>query len=475
MTTIAFLGDTLLGGEAQPLLDEHGHDYPLRRIQHLWADADLVVANHEGPLTRRTSPSDKLDTGRKRYWYRADPESAKTLAASGIGVVSLANNHVTDFGPEALADTLSALDDAGIAHCGAGPDARAARRPVVVEVGGMRVGFLSLMQRYQMYLEEQVYATPHQPGTALLRPSRLAKDIGRLRDRVDLCVVLAHWGRNYRPLTDLQQRLAEQMVAAGADLVVGHHPHVPHPVDTVGRVPVLYSLGNGPFGTPGRYHSGRPPYGVVARVTVEPHRVVGLDIDCIHVDNSVVDFQPVPAPAHVTVPPMPADGRHQVGWQVMPARIVDAEVVHRIMREAYREYEAAMDPPMSGAGESVAQVEDAMRKGGAVLAWDGATPVGSARYRLSNDVVSIKRVSVLPSWRGRGIATAMLGYIERLALSQGRMQARLTLRMSLSQNLKLYERMGYQVVEHKAHPRGQGVVGSLVKQLGDGHRRAAAH
>jgi poly-gamma-glutamate capsule biosynthesis protein CapA/YwtB (metallophosphatase superfamily)/GNAT superfamily N-acetyltransferase len=466
MTTIAFLGDTLLGGDAQPVLDEYGHAYALRRIQHLWADADLVVANHEGPLTRRTEPCDKLDTGRKRYWYRADPESAKTLAASGVGVVSLANNHVTDFGPEGLADTLTALDDAGIPHCGAGPDARAARRPVIVEVGGMRVGFLSLMQRYQMYLDEQMYATQEQPGVALLRPSRLAKDIGRLRNRVDLCVVLVHWGRNYKPLTDLQQRLAVQMVAAGADLIVGHHPHVPHPIDTVGGVPVLYSLGNGPFGSPGRYHSGRPPYGLIARVTVEPHRVVDLDVDCIDVDNSVVHFQPGLALPHVTVPPMPADGRDHDGCQVEPARIVDAEVVHRIMREAYREYDAAMDPPMSGGGESVADVEDAMRKGGAVLAWDGATPVGSARYRLSSDFVRIKRVSVLPTSRGRGIATAMMGYIERLALGQGRTEARLTLRMSLSQNLRLYERMGYRIDELKAHPRGEGVVGSLVKQLG---------
>jgi ribosomal protein S18 acetylase RimI-like enzyme len=317
-----------------------------------------------------------------------------------------------------------------------------------------------------MYLEEDVYATEDHPGPALLRPSKLAKQVRRLRDRVDLCVVLAHWGRNYRPLTDLQQRLAEQIVAAGADLVVGHHPHVPHPVDTVGGVPVLYSLGNGPFGTPGRYHSGRLPYGLIARVTVEPHRVVGLEIDCIHVDNSAVNFQPVPAPAHVTVPAMPADSRPDDGHQVMPARIVDAEVVHRIMREAYREYDGPMDPPMSGAAESVAEVEDAMRKGGAVLAWDGDTPVGSARYRLSNDFVRIKRVSVLPSSRGQGIATAMLGYIERLALSQARTQARLTTRMSLSQNLGLYERMGYEVVERKAHPRGDGVVGSLVKHLG---------
>src|SRR5262249_51442803 len=159
-------------------------------------------------------------------------------------------------------------------------------------------------------------------------------------------------------------------------------------------------------------------------------------------DNSAVEYQPVPAPTDVTVPPMPADRRQDLGWQVMPARIVDAEVVHRIMRQAYQEYDAAMDPPMSGARESLAQVESAMRRAGAVLAWDGAPPVGSARYRLSGDFVRIKRVSVLPSSRGRGIATAMLGYIERLALGQGRTQARLTVRMSLSQNLGLYERMG---------------------------------
>jgi ribosomal protein S18 acetylase RimI-like enzyme len=231
---------------------------------------------------------------------------------------------------------------------------------------------------------------------------------------------------------------------------------------------VLYSLGNGPFGTPGRYHSGRPPYGLVARVTVEPHRVSRVEIDCIHIDNSAVGFQPVPAP-QVTVPRMPVDGR-RAGWRVTPARIVDAGVVHRIMRDAYREYDATMDPPMSGVDESVTQVEDAIRKGGAVLAWDGPTAVGSARYRLASDFVRIKRVSVLPSSRGRGVATAMLGYIERLALGQGRTEARLTVRMSLSQNLGLYERMGYRVAELKAHPRGEGVVGSLVKQLGDGRR-----
>ena len=78
---LAFLGDTLLGGTAQDILDGYGAGYPLSAIQHLWADADLVVANHEGPLTRREAPADKANTGKKRYWYKGTPESAQALAA----------------------------------------------------------------------------------------------------------------------------------------------------------------------------------------------------------------------------------------------------------------------------------------------------------------------------------------------------------------------------------------------------------
>lgn len=161
--------------------------------------------------------------------------------------------------------------------------------------------------------------------------------------------------------------------------------------------------------------------------------------------------------------------------RVMPARIEDAALVHRIMCDAYREYDGAMNPPMSGTGASVAQVSDAMKRGGAVLAWDGATPVGSARYRLASEFVRIKRVSVLPPWRRQGIATAMLGYIERLALSEGRREARLTVRMSLVQNVNLYQRVGYQVVKLKPHPRGEGVVCTLVKQLCDSDKCEDTH
>lgn len=291
---IAFLGDTLLGGVAQPLLDEHGTDYAIAGIRPLWADTDVAVANHEGPLTLNDDESAKLNTGKKRYWYKGHPDSAQTLAAAGVRVVSLGNNHILDFGATGLFDTLAALDNAGIAHCGAGKDDCAARRPALLDVGGLRVGFLSVMQRYKMYLEEKIYATRDQPGAALLCTSRLSEDIADLRERVDLGVVLVHWGRNYREVTSYQKRLADEIRGAGADLIIGHHPHIPQPVTVLDGVPVAYSLGNAAFGTPGRYHSGRPPYGLIVVADVERHRVTGLELRLVHVNNAIVNFRPQP-------------------------------------------------------------------------------------------------------------------------------------------------------------------------------------
>lgn len=294
MTTIAFLGDTLIGGTADEVIAAHGYDYPFARIRALWADADLTVINHEGPLTLAAEPAAKEDIGKKRYWYKGDPASAHALADAGVRVASLANNHVTDFGPEGLADTIAALDAAGIAHCGAGPSAALARQPAIVEAGGLGVGFLSVMQRYEMYVAEGLYATDDQAGVALLDPPQLARDLSALREAVDVCIVLVHWGRNYRTRTPLQRRLARRIAAAGADLLIGHHPHIPQPVSVVHGVPVLYSLGNGPFGSPGRFHSDRPPYGLVPLAEVDRHRVIGLDLQLINVDNAAVGYQPTP-------------------------------------------------------------------------------------------------------------------------------------------------------------------------------------
>ena len=195
-------------------------------------------------------------------------------------------------GAAGVLDTMAALDAAGIAHCGAGADDDAARQPVTVQVGEVKVGFLSVMQRYDMYVAEDVYAREGHPGPALLqRPAHLAADLARLRTQADLSVVLVHWGRNYREVTSSQRRLAREVRAAGANLVVGHHPHVAQPVDLSDGAPVLYSLGNAAFGTIGRFHGDRPPYGVVALVEMDRRHVVDVELRLIQVDNTMVRYQ----------------------------------------------------------------------------------------------------------------------------------------------------------------------------------------
>jgi poly-gamma-glutamate capsule biosynthesis protein CapA/YwtB (metallophosphatase superfamily) len=291
---VTFLGDTLIGGAAQPTLDRFGHGHALSGLAPLFKRSDIVVVNHEGPLTTQRTQAPKVDTGRKRYWYRGDPESAASLASVGVGVASLANNHVLDYGQQGLIETIEHLTAAGIATCGAGSDQHAARQPAVVTVGGIRIGFLSVMQRYRMYEEDGLYATESRGGPCRLRLRHLRDDVDALRPQVDLTILLVHWGRNYRNVTPQQERLALQLAQLDVDLIVGHHPHIAQRIDRIGNTPVLFSLGNGVLGTPGRFHSGRPPWGLVAQVSIDDDfSIAHIEIQPIDVDNSHVGFRPV--------------------------------------------------------------------------------------------------------------------------------------------------------------------------------------
>ena len=293
LVRVTFLGDTLVGGEGQPSLDRHSPGWAFDGIRDLLKPADLVVVNHEGPITNRTHPEDKLDTGRKRYWYRAVPESVEALLDVGVRVASLANNHVLDFGVGGLEDTIDAFDAAGIVHCGAGSTRAAARKPAVIEVGGLRLGFLSFMQHYKIYVTEDAYASRTRPGPQRLNLERARVDLAKLEDQVDLRIALVHWGRNYRKVNPRQQLLGAELCDAGADIVIGHHPHVPQRIGINRGRPICYSLGNGPLGTPGRFHSGRLPYGLVVSFDIDTSaRPRQITADLIHVDNAKVGFQP---------------------------------------------------------------------------------------------------------------------------------------------------------------------------------------
>ena len=127
---------------------------------------------------------------------RADPESAAALAAYGVRLVSLANNHVMDYGLDGLTETIATLDAHDIAHCGAGASEAEARQPLVVSIRDVRVGFLSCIQRYDMY-EGWLYAEGERGGCNRLGEQTVTEDLPQLAAVADFSIVLVHWGRNY--------------------------------------------------------------------------------------------------------------------------------------------------------------------------------------------------------------------------------------------------------------------------------------
>ena len=265
--TVAVVGDLML---QHPLV--RGDRSPgSARVWEVFATADLVLANLETPLTARGAPADK------HVAFRSDPALAHELRAAGIDVVTLANNHMFDYGLDGMFDTLEALKAAGVASVGAGRDLAAALAPAILTVGGARVAFVGLATT----LPVGSGAAPDRPGIAPVRvttsyvvdgtgldetpgiapvvetrawPADVAAAAGAVaaaKRSADLCIVAIHWGvpngwvaQFQDPIAAYQRPLAQALVEAGADVIVGHHPHVLHGIEVIGGRPAFYSLGN---------------------------------------------------------------------------------------------------------------------------------------------------------------------------------------------------------------------------------------
>ncbi|MCU0546185.1 MAG: CapA family protein [Oscillatoriaceae cyanobacterium Prado104] len=203
-----------------------------------YRQADVSMVNLENPLTRST-----LGAAKKQLSFRADPESVQVLKAGGVDIVNLANNHAMDYEEPGLVETINTLDNAGIHHLGAGRDIKEARRPDIIEVKGQRIAYLS-------YFDADLHAAdPGKAGTNARRNNRVAEDIRALRGQVDWIVVNYHWGVELADYPgDWQIDLARFTIDQGADLVVGHHPHVLQGAEIYKDRPIVYSLGNFIFG-----------------------------------------------------------------------------------------------------------------------------------------------------------------------------------------------------------------------------------
>jgi len=284
---IAAVGDIMLGGTAEPEMQKFGYDYPFELAQSLLHQAQIVFGNLEGPLTEGGASETP-----KKYVFRSPPDKvAPALARAGFNIVSLANNHSLDYGPQGLEDTRAALEKVGIHGVGAGRNLAEARTPVYMVKDGVTVAFLA----YSLTFPEEFWAGPEKPGTAFGHELDVRADVAAARQKADIVVVSFHWGQEGKTeLRDYQVQLAHAAIDAGASAVLGHHPHILQAVEHYQNGVILYSLGNFAFGS----YSNTATRSVVALLTFRDRQWSELRLLPINVKNAEVVFQPRPLTGH---------------------------------------------------------------------------------------------------------------------------------------------------------------------------------
>jgi len=235
------VGDIRLDGFIGNLASRHKPSYPVELVADVLRKSDILYGNLECPVTLG---------GRKlaKTWnFRAKPAGLKVLKAAGFQLVGLANNHVMDYGIPGLLDTLRYLKKANILAVGAGENEQQAAAMRILDKSGLKIGFLA----FTSTLPREIWAKKNRPGVSYSNFQKAPHLIRKAKKRCDLLVVLFHGGEELADEPNaVQKSFAKLAVESGADLFIGHHPHVVQPVEIYKGKPILYSLGNFLFLSP---------------------------------------------------------------------------------------------------------------------------------------------------------------------------------------------------------------------------------
>jgi len=239
-------------------------NHPLQRLAPIFHGADLVMVNCEGALS---------DHGRQVGLNKTPERFAIAMRDAGIGVVNLANNHTFDAEERGFLDTLRALSLAGIGHVGGGMDLADARKPVIVERNGIKIGILGYTQFNNF--GESVFAADGRPGIVPMDPFLIKDDIGKLRSQVDYVMVAIHWATSRSAeVSPLNRAFAHELIDAGADVILGHHPPHPKGIEVYHGKVILYAPSNVLRG-----HNGPAlDDGYLARFTLGPKSVEKIEV-----------------------------------------------------------------------------------------------------------------------------------------------------------------------------------------------------
>jgi poly-gamma-glutamate synthesis protein (capsule biosynthesis protein) len=267
------VGDITFGEQVGPAVSAYGGAFPWTGVARALRAADMTTGNLE------TSVSTRGTAEVKPYAFRGPPQALPPMSRlAGFDVLTLANNHADDYGSEALLDTLRYVRAAGIKPIGAGANELLARRPAIVEAGGLKVAFLG----YSDINPAGFRATATTPGTAAADPAAIAADVRAARRRADLVVCFMHWGVELQPQPDSrQQQLAAACLSAGAQVVLGAHSHVLGPVSRpTPRSLVAWTLGNFVFPS-----AGAAAHTAILQVRLDAHGVRGYRLLPVEIEG----------------------------------------------------------------------------------------------------------------------------------------------------------------------------------------------
>ncbi len=268
--TIFLGGDVMLDRGIERRIMNAGNgdfSFPFAQVADTIAGADVAFVNFEGAMSDLGTP----DLA-KEFLFNFNTDAGYGVKRAGIDVVSLANNHALDWGSNALCDTVKRLIVAGLGTVGAGCDAVTANTPYIAQLSdGTRVAFLAYTPFYA-----GSYATNTRPGFSKWNKNEMVAAVSdlQLREGIDLIIVSFHWGEEYFTHANaFQKEWAHLMIDAGADVVVGHHPHVVQETEKYNNGIIFYSLGNFVFDRTQRgYASGK-----AVRLTTMGGVIVGIE------------------------------------------------------------------------------------------------------------------------------------------------------------------------------------------------------
>lgn len=262
----------MLGWQVGRKIVRKGPSAPWLHVKRYFDQADLVVANLECVISDRGEPWRS-----KLIHLRTPLAAADSLVAGGVDVVSVANNHALDFGPDAFEDTLGRLDARGIGYAGGGSDDAAAHAPFIVEENGVRIAFLGYVLPFSSrttFNTREWAAGTNSPGLAIGTPEAVSAAVTAARIEADIVVVMVHGGVEYRGRPNAAQRtFAAAAIDAGASLVLGHHPHVLQGYARRDGTLVAFSLGNFLFAR----FDGAANDTAILDVTLTPDGVTSVD------------------------------------------------------------------------------------------------------------------------------------------------------------------------------------------------------